>query len=137
MKKLPDYSSIITISVNEPFIKIKPRGDFSKSFFETGGFNSTILRMEGSIDEKADKIASEGNSIIVLCAADEDYPVIVPALVKAVKKRIDEPIFILAGDPGDNKDMYMESGIDLFIYRGIDLPEIISGILDRSGVDNG
>ncbi|MEN8222844.1 MAG: methylmalonyl-CoA mutase family protein [Acidobacteriota bacterium] len=137
MKKLPDSSSIITVAVNEPFLKIKPRGDFSKSFFETGGFNSSIIRIEGSVEEKADKIKAEGNRIIVLCAADEDYPGIVPDLVEAVKKRVVDPIFLLAGDPGDNRVMYLKSGIDLFIYRGIDLLEIISGILKRSGVENG
>ncbi len=137
MKKLPGVTSVLTIAVNEPFLKIKPRGDFSKSFFETGGFNSTIIRLEGSIEEKADRIASEGNDIIVLCGTDDDYPVLVPALVDAVKKKIDHPIFILAGDPGDNRKKFVESGIDFFIYRGIDLPEIITGILDRSGVNNG
>lgn len=93
--------------------------------------------MEGSIEEKADKIASEGNNIVVLCAADEDYPDMVPALVEEVKKRIKDPVFILAGDPGDKKEKYLKSGVDLFIYRGIDLPEIISGLIERAGVKNG
>lgn len=125
-----------TIAVNEPFIKIKPRGDFSKSFFETGGFNSRMIKLESSAEEKVKQILDQGNSLIVLCAADKDYPELVSTIVPLMKSEKDDLIIVLAGDPGENEEQYLKGGIDFFIHRGSDLPEIISGILKRSGVDN-
>jgi len=132
----PDFRSI-TIAVNEPFLKIKPRGDFSKAFFETGGFGTRTVRAEGTIEDKADKIAAEGNRVIVLCAGDKDYPDLVPAMIEAVKKRIEAPVFVLAGDPGDQREHFLNLGIHLFIYRGVDLPEIILKVLEKAGASNG
>ena len=137
MKKDPKISSEITIAVNEPFVKIKPRGDFSKSFFETGGLKSRMIRLSGTQVEKANQIIEAGNPIIVLCASDADYPELIPAIVPVLKKEGSEQIIVLAGDPGENRGSYLKSGVDFFIYRGVDLPEIVSGILKRSGVDNG
>ncbi|MCK5005730.1 MAG: hypothetical protein KAS21_11600, partial [Candidatus Aminicenantes bacterium] len=127
----------LTIAVNEPFLKIKPRGDFSKSFFETGGFNSRIIKLEGSSDDKVKQILDQRNQLIVLCAADADYPDLISAIVPVMKSEKEDLIIVLAGDPGEKKVQYLEDGVDFFIHRGSDLPGIISGILKRSGVDNG
>ncbi len=127
----------LTIAVSEPFLKIKPRGDFSKSFFETGGFNSTMIKLEGSSDDKVKQILGQGNQLIVLCAADEDYPELVSAIVPVMKRENKSLSIVLAGDPGEKKMQYLEDGVDFFIHRGSDLPGIISGILNISGVDNG
>lgn len=137
MKKDPRISSEITIAVGEPFVKIKPRGDFSKSFFETGGFNSRMIRLKGSAVEITKQILEAGNRIIVFCASDEDYPELVPAIVPVLKQKGAAQIVLLAGNPGENRGSYLKSGVDFFIYRGVDLPEIVSGILEMSGVKNG
>jgi len=127
----------LTIAVNEPFFKIKPRGDFARSFFETGGFKSRMIKLEGSSAEKVKQILDHGNQLIVLCAADEDYPELVSAIVPVMKRENRNLSIILAGDPGKKKEKYLEDGVDFFVHRGSDLPGIISGILKMSGVDNG
>ncbi len=127
----------LTIAVNEPFLKIKPRGDFSKSFFETGGFNSSMIRLEGPADGKIRKILDQENRLVVLCAADTDYPELVSSIVPVMKREREDLIIVLAGDPGENKGKYLKDGVDFFVHRGSDLPGIISGILKMSGVDNG
>ena len=125
--------SEVLIAVDEPFLKIKPRGDFAKSFFETGGFNTRIIRLGGELQDKAGQIAESESRIIVLCGADTDYPDTVPVVVPELRKRIPGSVIVLAGDPGGNRELFIRHGVDFFIYRGTDLPDTISGILNKAG----
>jgi len=131
-----EIKSEITIAVNEPFIKIKPRGDFAKSFFESGGMKSKIISLSGTFGNKAKQILEIKNRIIVVCASDDDYTEFIPAVVPLLKKSSDKNIIVFAGNPGDRQKFFVENGIDMFIFHGVDLHKTITEILEKLGVKN-
>ncbi len=128
--------SEITIAVNEPFLKIKPRGDFAKSFFESGGMKSGIIGLSGTFGEKVKQILETKNRIIVVCASDDDYTEFIPAVVPLIKKSAGNKIVVFAGDPREKREFYMKNGVDLFIFRGSNLYKTVTAILELLGVKN-
>ncbi|MDR0536039.1 MAG: methylmalonyl-CoA mutase subunit beta [Puniceicoccales bacterium] len=94
----------------------KARADFTRGFFETGGFE--ITGAEGSTDDAliASKAVASGAKIVVICGHDEDYPIHVPAIARAIKAQAPSVIVLLAGNPGDNEASYKEAGLDSFIF---------------------
>jgi methylmalonyl-CoA mutase len=90
----------------------KARADFTRAFFETGGFE--IFGSEGSTDDA--KIASDalasGAKVVVICGHDEDYPTHVPAIAQAIKAANKGITVILAGMPGDHEAAYKAAGLD-------------------------
>jgi len=93
----------------------KARADFTRAFFETGGFE--VAGGEGATDPAviADKAAASGAQLVVICGHDEDYVALVPAVAGALKAKIPGVTVILAGDPGENAAAYTAAGLDTFI----------------------
>ncbi|MFZ5805852.1 MAG: methylmalonyl-CoA mutase family protein [Verrucomicrobiota bacterium] len=115
-------------------IQHKARADFSREFFQTGGFE--IISSDGfSSPEEAGKAAAHsGASIAVLCSTDETYPALVPAFVGALKKEKPEMIAVLAGYPKDQVEAHRAAGVDEFIYMRADIVEILQKLFQRIGV---
>ncbi|MCH4886553.1 methylmalonyl-CoA mutase [Acidaminobacter sp. JC074] len=107
--------------------KHKPRADFSRGFFEVGGFE--ILTNDGFLDtEKAVKAGLEsGAQIGVICSTDHVYPEIVPAIAKSIRTKGSKMILIVAGRPTKELiEIYKEAGINHFIYMGADCYELLT-----------
>ena len=94
----------------------KPRTDFIRSFFETGGFE--VVNPSGSTDLAAiaADVAASGAKLVVICGHDEDYPVHVAALIPLLKQAVPGVSVLLAGHPGDHEAAYKEAGLDDFIF---------------------
>ncbi|MDR1498572.1 MAG: acyl-CoA mutase large subunit family protein [Puniceicoccales bacterium] len=94
----------------------KARADFTRGFFETGGFE--ITGSEGSTDDAliAEKAVASGASLIVICGHDEDYPSHVPAIAQAIKAKAPNITLLLAGNPGENEAAYKAAGLDSYIF---------------------
>lgn len=94
----------------------KPRTDFIRSFFETGGFE--VVNPAGSTDLAAiaSQIAASGAKLVVICGHDEDYPVHVSPLIPAIKQAVPGITVLLAGHPGDHEATYKQAGLDDFIF---------------------
>ncbi len=94
----------------------KPRTDFIRAFFETGGFE--VINPTGTTDPAviASQAAASGAKLVVICGHDEDYPVQVPALIPALKQAVPGATVLLAGHPGDNEPVFKQAGLDDFIF---------------------
>ncbi len=115
-----------------PIKQHKARADFSRGFFEVGGFEVMYPSNGFSNPEEAIAEALKSNAeIVTICSTDDTYPEIVPPIVKGIKSCSPKTIIILAGYPKDQIDLHKKSGVDEFIYLGSDAHSIISGLLER------
>lgn len=118
-----------------PVKQYKARADFSRGFFEAGGFEVINGNPVTSISDGVAGAVASGAKVFVLCSTDETYPELVPVFVKGIKAAIPEAICILAGYPKDQVEDHKRSGIDDFIFLGADVVAVISSIFDKTGVE--
>lgn len=113
-----------------PLKQYKARADFSRGFFETGGFD-IIYPSAGfnSADDAVNAALASNAEIITICSTDDTYPELVPQITKAIKEKDKNKIIVLAGYPKDQIEQHKASGVDEFIYLGGNAFEIISRIL--------
>ncbi|MDR2512521.1 MAG: acyl-CoA mutase large subunit family protein [Puniceicoccales bacterium] len=99
-----------------PLRRHKARADFTRGFFETGGFE--IAGSEGATDPAviAKGACDSGAQLVVICGHDEDYITQVPAIAQALKAQAPHLTLILAGNPGDNEAAYKAAGLDAYIF---------------------
>ncbi|MGE5341012.1 MAG: methylmalonyl-CoA mutase family protein [Candidatus Omnitrophota bacterium] len=117
-----------------PLAQYKARADFSQSFFEIGGFDviypqgfdTPIAAANAALESKA--------PVVVICSTDDTYPQLVPGIVSALKEKQPGITVVLAGYPKDQVDMHKQSGVDEFIFLGVDAYQVLSGILKKIGV---
>lgn len=111
-----------------PIPRHKARADFSTDFFQIGGF---VVLSNNGFDTPAAAaeaaLASEAR-IVVICGHDDDYPTVVPPLVKAVKAARPEAIVVLAGYPKDQIEALQAAGVDEFIHLRANAYEILAGL---------
>lgn len=115
-----------------PLKQHKARADFSRGFFEVGGFE-VIYPSHGfnTTDEAVNAAINSSAQIITICSTDETYPELVPAIVKGIKEKLPDAIVVLAGYPKDQIEQHKQSGVDEFIYLGADVHQILSSLLNR------
>lgn len=110
----------------------KARADFSRGFFEVGGFD--VIYPSKGFDSVEDAVISAIDSnanVVTICSTDEAYPELVPPFVKGIKTKDKNIIVVLAGYPKDQIEQHKANGVDAFIYLGANVIEIISVILDK------
>ena len=118
-----------------PAGQYKGRADFSRGFFEVGGFDVVYPAKGFGTPEEAVKAANESEApVVVICSTDDTYPELVPPLVKGIKAKRPETNVVLAGYPKDQVEAHRASGVDEFIYLGADAHHIISSIFKNIGV---
>jgi methylmalonyl-CoA mutase len=113
--------------------EFKGRADFSRSFFEVAGFD--IIYPNGfKKNEDAVKTAIESKAnAVVICSTDDNYPEIVPQLVKGIKDKNPNVTIVLAGYPKYQIEAHKNSGVDEFIFLGCDAYAILSELLTKIG----
>ena len=118
-----------------PIPQHKARADFSRGFFEVGAFQ--VIGNDGfkTVEEAAEAAAKEKADVVVICSTDKTYPELVPPLAKLLKKKIKGVKVFLAGQaPEDMKPIYMEAGVDDFVFMGADCYKILSELQARKGM---
>jgi methylmalonyl-CoA mutase len=111
----------------------KARADFSRGFFEVGGFE--IINSDGfaDVNKAINSGIKEKPEAIIICSTDDNYKKLVPAFTKKMRtKKINIPL-ILAGYPKDKVEEYKNLGIDDFIFLGADAYKILSSLLNKIG----
>jgi len=89
------------------------RSQFSRNFFACAGFETIDNLGFKSAEEGVNAYLESGAEILVICSADEEYPVLAPA----VKELIGEKgIVVVAGYPKDIVDELKAKGIEHFIH---------------------
>ncbi len=111
--------------------QFKARADFSRAFFEVGGFEIIYPDSSGfATTNEAVKSALDSKAqVVVICSIDETYPELVPPIVKGIKEKSKDVAVILAGYPKDQIDEHKKSGVDDFIYVGADAHKVLSTLI--------
>jgi methylmalonyl-CoA mutase len=118
-----------------PLNQSKARADFATSFFEVGGFVVTSGPGYATPAEAAQAALTSGASIVVICATDEAYPTLIPALAGLIKAERPGTTLVLAGYPTDQIPTYQAAGIDEFIHLRADCYAILARLQQLKGVN--
>ena len=109
----------------------KGRADFSRAFFEVGGFE-VIYPIGLKSNDEVYKAALESKAeIVVICSTDENYPALVPETIKALQDKDSKARFVLAGYPADQIEAHKASGVNEFIFLGCDAYETLSSLFEQ------
>jgi methylmalonyl-CoA mutase len=117
-----------------PLRQYKARADFTRGFFETGGFDIVYPKGFETPEAAVDAAIQSRAPVVVICSTDPTYPELVPPVTKGLKEINPDIIVVLAGYPKDQVEAHKQSGVDEFIYLGADARQILSNVLTRIGV---
>ena len=109
----------------------KARADFSRGFFEVGGFDVIYPNGFSSVDNAVMAALESKSDIIVICSTDENYSKIASELSSKIKAENNKLTIILAGYPKEQIAELKANGVDEFIYLGVDAYKIISKLLNK------
>lgn len=118
-----------------PIPQHKGRADFSRGFFEVGAFE--VIGNDGfqTVEEVAEAAVKAKPDVVVICSTDKTYPELVPPLAKMLKEKINGVKIFLAGQaPADMREIYIEAGVDDFVFKGADCYKILSDLQARKGM---
>jgi methylmalonyl-CoA mutase len=125
----------VYLAVMGPIKQHKARADFSRSFFETAGFQVVYPAPGFSQPDQAAHAALTSHApVTVLCSTDDTYPALVPAFVAGLKKRAKHPLLVLAGLPEGQEDVLRQAGVDEFIHVRVDALETLERIAQKAGL---
>jgi len=113
----------------------KGRSDFSRNFFEVGGFEVKYPNGFINCDDAVNAAKESECKIIVICSTDEKYNEVVPELVGKLKANISNITILLAGYPKNKFEEYKNCGVDEFIYLGTDVHSILLNILQNYSLE--
>lgn len=116
-------------SVNE----YKARSEFSKGFFEVGGFEVIDTLGSKDLDELTKNALQSDAAAVVICSTDNNYTEIVPKITNVLKKKNQQLQIILAGYPKEQIEKHKKSGVDDFIFLGADVMEKLTELHDKIG----
>lgn len=111
--------------------QFKARADFSRAFFEVGGFEIVYPNGFASTDEAVKSAIESKAKVVVICSTDDTYPELVPQVVKGIKEKSKDVSVILAGYPKDQIEEHKKKGVDDFIYLGADAHNVLSTLLNK------
>lgn len=129
-KEKNGFAPKIFLSTMGPVKQHKPRADFSRGFFEVGGFDVIYKKGFDTTDEAVSEAVNSGARIVTICSTDETYPELVPALAKGLKEKIKDVKIILAGYPKELVEQLKKDGVDEFIFLGADVHKILKSLLN-------
>ncbi|MCK5087103.1 MAG: hypothetical protein KAQ90_06260, partial [Melioribacteraceae bacterium] len=111
--------------------QFKARADFSRGFFEVGGFD--VIYPDGfiSTDDAVKAALKSDAQAVVICSTDDTYPELVPKITKRIKSLNTNITVILAGYPKDQIEEHKKNGVDEFIYLGSDAHAILLNTLNK------
>ena len=109
----------------------KPRTDFTKGFFEVGGFDVLAEQSFEDIEEAVEKVLASKAKIVVICSSDKVYPEVVVPFTQKIKAKDNSKKVILAGRPDKSlADDYIKAGLDDFIFVKTDVYDFLKKAQD-------
>jgi methylmalonyl-CoA mutase len=117
-----------------PLLQHKARGDFSRGFFEVGGFEVVYPKGFDTPAAAVEAAKASGAKAVVICSTDDTYPEIVPQVAPALKAAIPGVTVVLAGYPTDQIEAHKASGVDDFIHVRANLLAVLGGLQKKIGV---
>jgi methylmalonyl-CoA mutase len=110
-----------------------PRLDFTRGFFQVGGFEVASEQWWKTPEEASAAALASGAPVVVLVGLDETYVEGVPVAAKAMKAAGKPPRVIVAGFPKDHIDAMKAAGVDDFIHIKSDVHAVLSGLAREMG----
>ncbi|HCY74890.1 MAG TPA: methylmalonyl-CoA mutase [Ignavibacteriales bacterium] len=132
-KKKTGSKPKVFLATMGPLKQFKGRADFSRAFFEVGGFEIVYPNGFATTDEAVKSALDSKAQAVVICSTDDTYPELVPSIVKGIKEKSKDIKVILAGYPKDQIEEHKKSGLDDFIYLGADAYLILRTLLNKIG----
>jgi methylmalonyl-CoA mutase len=132
-KKKTGSKPKVFLATMGPLKQFKGRADFSRAFFEVGGFEIIYPNGFASTDEAIKAALESKAEVFVICSTDDTYPDLVPPIVKAIKERSKDIAVVIAGYPKDQIEEHKKSGVDDFIYLGADAHLVLNTLLKKIG----
>ncbi len=116
-----------------PIAEHKARAAYAQNFFEAAGFETLGNDGFRSADEARAAYSASGAELTVLCASDAIYGELAEGTAQALAKAGAKAV-VLAGNPGEREAAYRAAGVSDFIFVGVNLVTVLSGLLTRAGV---
>ncbi|MGA2542023.1 MAG: methylmalonyl-CoA mutase family protein [Verrucomicrobiota bacterium] len=118
-----------------PLRDYKARADFSLGFFSLAGYD--VVSPEGFQTPEAavQAFVQSGARIAVLCSTDNNYPALVPPLVKGIRAARPEAVIALAGFPLDQVEAHKKSGVDEFVHLRADAVQSLGNFHAKLGIE--
>ena len=101
-----------------PLAEHSARLTYATNFFAAGGIEATPAA--GSAKELAEAFRDSGCQLVCICGADARYEAEAEEAARALRDAGASRLY-LAGKPGQMKEAYLDSGIDAFIFVGVDV----------------
>ena len=98
-----------------------------------GGIETSEHREASDAAQVAEAFAASGTPLAIISGPDALYPEQVPALTQALKARGARAVAV-AGRPGDHEAAFRAAGVDLFLYAGADLVQLLKTLHTHLGV---
>jgi methylmalonyl-CoA mutase len=118
-----------------PLKEHKARADFSHGFLVAGGIEAISPKGFKTPEEAADEFAQSGARLAVLCSTDENYPALVPVLVKTLRAANPQAVIVLAGYPQEQVEAYKQAGVDDFIHIRADAVQVLKALQAKLGIE--
>jgi len=95
------------------------RSSYAKNFFEVGGIKAQQSESNETVADIVASFKKSGTKLAILCSSDAVYDQSATEAAKALKEAGAKYLY-LAGKPA-NTDVFVEAGVDEFIYMGCDV----------------
>jgi methylmalonyl-CoA mutase len=118
-----------------PLREHKARADFSRGFFAAGGYEAISPASFKSPEDAAAAFGASKARLAVVCSTDENYPALIPPLVKALRAKRADAIIVLAGYPQDQIEAHKAAGVEEFIHIRADAVELLTRCHARLGLE--
>jgi len=134
-KKKNGRSSRVFLANTGDISQFKARAEFSRGFFEIGGFEVIDSGGYNSAEEAGKAAVASEAEIVIICSLDALYPSVVPVICKAVKAGNPRALLILAGYPVDQIEDHKKCGIQEFIHVKANVLEVLTNAQKSAGVE--
>ncbi|MFN8256951.1 MAG: methylmalonyl-CoA mutase family protein [Bacteroidales bacterium] len=108
----------------------KARAGFALNFFACAGFEITDNPGFNTIAEGIEAAVKSTNEIVVICSADEEYPIISKEITDGLKNKI----IVIAGYPKDSIEQLQAYGIKHFIHIKSNVLETLKSFQSELGI---
>jgi methylmalonyl-CoA mutase len=112
----------------------KARADFSRGFFAAGGYEAISPAGFKTPEDAAAAFGDSKARLAVICSTDENYPALVPPLVKALRAKKPDAFILLAGYPQDQIEAHKAAGVDEFIHIRADAVQLLNQCHSKLGI---
>ncbi|MBI3142190.1 MAG: hypothetical protein HYZ16_05140 [Bacteroidetes bacterium] len=112
------------------------RANYALNFYACAGFKVVLGQGNDSVEDGIKEFMAQPCKAVVICAADKEYPSLVPAVAKSLQKKGLYPKLILAGNPGQLEETYRDMGIEEFIYNGCHVYGILQAYVPTTTLNN-